>query len=161
MAAVFRWALLVLFVAASATKLHDHDRFLRTLTSIPWLPPRRARVAARAVPVVELFIALLLAVSPRAGAAAAVVTLAVFTGVVVTEIASGRRFECRCFGGTGTRAAGTATVARNAALIAAAAMVLLGEPSYPLPAALAGAGVGLLVVLVEIGTDVLIREEPA
>jgi Methylamine utilisation protein MauE len=154
-ATVLQAFLLVVLASAGAMKLAGHDRFLRTLTALPWLPLPAARVGARAVPLAELGVAAVLGASPRVGAVAAMAALALFTGVILREIGAGRRFRCGCFGGTDSQVVGAVTLARNAALVAAAAGVLALPRSHEPGAILTGLGIGLLFLLVEIGTDTL------
>jgi Methylamine utilisation protein MauE len=147
--------LVVVLVAASAAKLAGPDRFLRTLTSLPWLSLPAARALTRLVPVAEIGVAALLVAVPPAGAIAALILLTVFTGVVAVELAAGRRFACGCFGGTESRPAGPVTLLRNVLLLAAAvAIVALPRDAEP-GAVLAGAGAGLLFLVLEVGSETL------
>jgi hypothetical protein len=85
-----------------------------------------------ALPGAELTTAVLLAWQPtvRLGAVGAAVLLVLFTGVLVATLASGRRPSCSCFG-VAQRTVGAASLARNAALIGVAAVVLAAPPQLP------------------------------
>src|SRR6266540_1294913 len=106
MAAVAESFLAVVFLGAGVAKLGEYDRFLRTLTAIPWLRLDRARVAARILPLVECGLAAALMLQPRFAAVAALALLAGFTTVIGNELAHGRRFACGCFGGAGGEVVG-------------------------------------------------------
>jgi uncharacterized membrane protein len=105
-----------------------------------------ARVAAPAVPVAELAVAALLIASPRAGAAAAGILLVVFIGALLRARGiAGDKLPCACFGETRERD-WRVLAARNASLIAAAAVAFTaGRPPGPeaVPAVLAAAGLAL------------------
>jgi hypothetical protein len=147
-----------LLAGASLAKLGGRDRFLRALASLPWLPIRRARIAVWTVPLAELAAAALLVAAPKAGAAASLALLALFSAVVVRELAAGRRFECGCFGGAGGRRVGPSTLARNAVLAAAAVLVLVLPSSRPIGAALVGVAAGFAALLLEVGSETLALE---
>jgi hypothetical protein len=161
MAALCQWLLLTIFVGAALGKIGSHDTFLRTLAAIPWLPLRAARIAARGIPILELAIAAALLAAPRAGAIAALATLAVFTAVVGVELAAGRRFACGCFGGAALRPADRTFLGRNAVLVAAAAGLLLRPGDRPLGAALVGVGAGLALLLAELVVETFRMREAA
>lgn len=107
------------------------------------------------MPGVELALAALLVAWPKAGGAAALGLLVVFTGVVVRELAVGTDFRCGCFGGVDTRPAARTTVARNVLLALPAAALLFLSESLPLGAVLVGIALGLVFLLVEVGLDTL------
>lgn len=155
MAAFVQGFLFVVFLGAALTKLAGRDEFLRTLAAIPWLRLSLARVAAGVVPALELAVAGLIVVLPVVGGAAALVALGVFTAVVGHEIAAGRDLRCGCFGGTNGRSAGRKTVLRNGLLAAAALGAIALPHSYAPEALLAGFGLGLLLLLLEVGADTI------
>lgn len=155
MAAACQAFLFTALLIAGAVKLADRDRFLHALAGLPWLPLRVARPAARAIPLVELATAFILVIAPRIGASAALGLMAAFTTAVGRELAAGRGFGCGCFGGAGRRPVGADALLRNG-LLAAAALALLILPYRFDPAAmLSGVGLGLLLVLYEIGSETL------
>ena len=87
LAAVFAWAGAVKLVAPSRTARAFRDLGLPAPTSL-----------ARAVPVFELAVAAALVMAPRAGGAAALVSLTAFTAVVLNALRKGTRTGCGCFG---------------------------------------------------------------
>jgi hypothetical protein len=85
------------------------------------------------VPVLEVAVAaLVLAGAPLTGASLALVLLAAFSGVILRARAfHGDRIPCGCFGRTSARDYRT-LLARNVALGALAATVLVSGASFPL-----------------------------
>jgi Methylamine utilisation protein MauE len=155
MAAFGQAFLVVVLVAAGVAKLAGPDRFLRALTSLPWLSLPAARALTRLVPLAELGVAALLVVLPLAGAVAALGLLVVFTGVLAGELVAGRRFSCGCFGGMESRPAGPITLLRNVLLLAAAGTIVALPGDAEPGAFLAGAGVALLFLVLEVGSEAL------
>jgi len=152
---LLQWFLVVVFAGAAAAKLAERNQFLRTLTTLPWLSVRGARLGSVAVPTSELIVAVVLVAAPQLGAAAALAALSVFTVIVVVELLSGRDFRCGCFGGAHGQPAGWWTVARNILLSAAAGFVIVLRPETTLPAGLVGTGIGLIFVLAEVGVGTM------
>ena len=148
MGTVAQWFLVVVFSGAALAKLEDRGSFLRALSTIPWVSVDLARRLSRLVPLVELAIAALLVVAPRAGAVTAVAALLVFTAVVASELAAGRQFSCGCFGGGATAPADWKTLARNGLLVAVGAAVV----------ALPGSGVGAVLFGVACGVALVVAE---
>lgn len=141
LAAVFAWA--------GAAKIARGSK--RTAAAFAALGVPSPRVAARAVPFVELAIAALLVVVPRAGGLAALAALAAFSFVLAHAVVSGLEVGCGCFGTTSTEAISFVDLTRNAmlALLAAAACVppALVRPSLPAAVVVsAGSAVGLVVL---------------
>lgn len=134
---------------AAVAKLLDLAQWKTALASyaLPEVVERPARVA---VPVAEIAIAVtLLALSPRAGAAASLAVLALFSlAIVRARSEQGDRLPCGCFGGTRERHYKT-MMARNAGLGILAAIVLGGPRDAGLPAAPSSAELlpALLVVM--------------
>lgn len=155
MTSLLQWFLAVVFVGAALTKLAGYDRFLRTLAALPWLSVSAARRAARAIPVLELGLAGLLLGAPQIGGGAALVTLGLFTAVVVGELVAGRDFRCGCFGGASAQPAGGSTLVRNGLLAGAATALLVLPQSTEIGAILVGTALGLIFLLVEIGVETL------
>ena len=79
------------------------------------------------VPWVEILIgaALVAQIARQAAAVAAVGMLVVFTGMIIGQLAQGRRPPCACFGAWSAKPLGLGHVARNAALIALGVLALL------------------------------------
>jgi hypothetical protein len=151
-AAFGQWLLVVVFLAAAGAKWEDNSAFFRVLVAIPWVSVPRARTLSRVIPASEGAAAATLIVAPRVGAFAALALLVSFTGVVVSELLAGRRFECGCFGGGTAGTAGPLTVVRNAVLGLLAIAVLVWPPGGGTAAALAGAGAAFLLLLFESGS---------
>ena len=147
--------MVVVLVSAGTSKLTQRDGFLRALAALPWLPLGAARRASTAIPVVEIALGAALVVVPRQAAVATSALLGAFTLVIVRELASGEAFRCGCFGGAGVRVAGIDTVARNALLLAAAGIVAAEAPVDSFAATITGVGLGLLLLLYEVGADTL------
>ena len=110
-----------LFVIAGVAKLARFTEFRESLRGYRLARPRGA--VALGVPMLELLVGVgLLAGAPAAGWAAAAL-LALFTGALVVELASGSSPPaCGCLPGLGSRP-GPLTVLRNALLAAAAVAV--------------------------------------
>ncbi len=82
-----------------------------TIPLVPWI-----EIAIGAVLVVQI--------ARPAAAAAAIALLAVFTALIVMQLAQGRRPPCACFGAWSAKPLGAGHVARNAALIALGVLAL-------------------------------------
>ncbi|MDQ4097328.1 MAG: DoxX family membrane protein [Actinomycetota bacterium] len=135
--------LAVLFVAAAAGKL---ARPATTAAAFGALRIPRPDLAARAVPLVELVLAVLLVSEPGVGGATALAVLVGFTVVLGRALRAGIRAPCRCFGGVREVPLSGADVLRNAMLaVLAVAALGAGEPRVPSAGAfgLVGAVVGL------------------
>ena len=122
-ALVARVALAAAFALSAATKLARPAAFAEGLADFG-VPASGA--VARLLPLVEGGLAVLL-VLVRAEpwpAFLAIAVLALFTGAVVANLASGRVTPCPCFGapGPGARPVSAATVARNGYLIGLAVL---------------------------------------
>ncbi|MEZ5411464.1 MAG: MauE/DoxX family redox-associated membrane protein [Acidimicrobiales bacterium] len=116
-------ALLVVLVAAAASKL---VRPAAAADHMADLGLRRPRLLARAVPVAELAVGLVLVAAPGPGAAAALGLLAAFTVVLVRTVRSGRQVSCGCLGAFDRgRPVSWRTVARNLVLMAMAAAAVV------------------------------------
>jgi uncharacterized membrane protein YphA (DoxX/SURF4 family) len=140
--------LAALFVRAGAAKL---ARPAATTASFVALGVPAAATTARAVPVVELAVAVALLTVPRAGAVAALGLLVPFTAVLARAVAAGTQAPCNCFGAAGADPVSSVDVARNV-LLAALAVAAATAPRPELPSAVAsvvviaafGTGAGLL-----------------
>ena len=129
-------ALAAVFVRAAAAKL---ARPATTATSFVSLGVPAARIAARAVPVVELLVAVALLAAPRAGALGALGLLIPFTAVLARAVRSGSPAPCNCFGAARVDPVSAVDIARNVLLAALAlAAVTATTPVVPgLPAVVA------------------------
>jgi uncharacterized membrane protein YphA (DoxX/SURF4 family) len=112
--------LAVVFVRAGVAKL---TRPAPTAAAFAAMSLPAPAVLARAVPVVELALAVALVASPAVGGAAALALLALFSAVLVRHV--GTETGCGCFGAAHARAVSRSDLLRNAVL-AALAFVAIG-----------------------------------
>jgi len=141
------------FGAAAVAKLARRAAWRRTLGSYG-LRPGASRLVGFGVPAVELGIAatVLVGLASSAGLLS-IVALMTFSGaIVVGRVRAGRRLECGCFGGSGTRDY-RLLLARNLALAGVAFVAWRAGEDAPLVRALGEpAGADLLpVALVVLG----------
>jgi uncharacterized membrane protein YphA (DoxX/SURF4 family) len=111
--------LAAVFVRAGAAKL---ARPGPTASSFVALGVPAARATARAVPVVELLVAVALLTVPRAGAISALVLLVPFTAVLARAVRRGSDTPCNCFGSARAESVSAVDVVRNV-LLGALALV--------------------------------------
>ncbi|MDQ3945781.1 MAG: redoxin domain-containing protein [Actinomycetota bacterium] len=115
------------FATAGLGKVADRSGAQRVLGEFG-LPGVLGRALSVALPGAELAVAFALipASTSRVGAAGALTLLGAFSLAVAVNLARGRTPDCHCFGQVHTRPIGAGTLARNAVLGAASALVLLG-----------------------------------
>ena len=113
--------LAVVFWVAGTSKLRAPDRVAEEFVAMGIRSPE---LAARVLPAVELIVAVLLVAVPWVGATFALALLVVFTVVLVRVVRSGAVVPCACFGAVSQQPASWLDVARNVALMAAAAVAL-------------------------------------
>jgi hypothetical protein len=123
-----RLALGAVFLYAAATKLPDMAGFAQDFANFRLVPPSLVPYGASAVVGMELLVGLALAsgLAPRAAALAAAGLLAVFLGALTQALLRGIDLRCGCFGGD--ELASWRTVARDAVLLAPAALVIWMTP---------------------------------
>jgi hypothetical protein len=124
-------ALLALtFAWAGAAKL---GRQAETAAGFGELGLGRPGALARAVPLVELTLAVALLAAPAGGAAAALVLLACFSAVLVRALRRGLEVRCACFGRASGPPLSAAELVRNGLLAALAVLALTAgvEPRVP------------------------------
>lgn len=146
------FALVAVFCAAAVGKLGSIATFRETVAAIDFVPSSLIRPIAVGVPLVEALGAGLLLVAPRLGAAVIAGLLIVLMFVAVRLQRRGRTVTCSCFGALQTGELGSATIARNAVLLAASVLVLTkGMPSSSdaLPLALVGITAALVLLALE------------
>jgi hypothetical protein len=143
-----------LLLAAAAHKLRHAEAFRAAVLGYALVPQRLAGALARALPALELAAGVALLAPPpaaRAGAAAAAALFALYAGAIGANLARGRRhIDCGCAGPGARQTLGPALVARNALLVAAAALAAL--PPVPrawlwLDAVTVAGGAGALALL--------------
>jgi uncharacterized membrane protein YphA (DoxX/SURF4 family) len=114
--------LAALFAWAGVAKLRDPQA---TETTFAALGLPAAATLAAAVPVAELVLAVLLLVSPRAGAVLAIGAMLAFTIVLVRAMRAGVEVGCGCFGSANREPVGAVALLRNGLMTAAAVLVAL------------------------------------
>ena len=125
--------LAAIFVRAAAAKL---ARPGSAATSFVALGIPAAGLAARAVPVVELLVAVTLLAAPRAGALGALALLIPFTAVLARAVRSGSHAPCNCFGAARVDPVSAVDIVRNVLLAALALTAITAtRPVVPGPAA--------------------------
>ncbi len=149
---IFCASLLALVLATAAWgKLSRPAALQSFVRSLAGFGVPRSRLASFAVAAgvisAEVCCALLIALRPRAGLAAALVLLGAFTVAAARALRSGEKAQCRCFGKTGAPLA-PHHLARNGLLMALAALGLVAgaipSTSQPLPLQLTVAVLGLI-----------------
>jgi peroxiredoxin/uncharacterized membrane protein YphA (DoxX/SURF4 family) len=125
---VIRAMLAGVFALAGVSKLVDLPGSRAAVLGFG-APERLGRPLAVLVPLLELAAVALLAfqATARVGAALALALLLVFSAAIARSMARGEAPECHCFGQMHSAPAGPRTLARNLALAALAAAVLLVE----------------------------------
>jgi uncharacterized membrane protein YphA (DoxX/SURF4 family)/peroxiredoxin len=153
-----RMALVAVFVVAGIAKLADMAGSRDALEGFA-VPRTFVAPVAVALPLLELTTAVLLVVAPtaQAGAAVAVAMLIMFIGGIVAALRRGTAPDCHCFGQLHSKPAGRETVARNAALAAAAVLILAAGPGPGIPSWLSHSrGVVVALVLLSLLAIVLL-----
>jgi peroxiredoxin/uncharacterized membrane protein YphA (DoxX/SURF4 family) len=114
------------FALAGGAKLFDLAGSRRAVADFG-VPARAASVVGLLVPLAELAAALALIFRPTArwGALLALLLLLVFVAGVANAMRKGLDIDCGCFGRVYSATAGSATLVRNAALAALAAVVVV------------------------------------
>ena len=129
---VLRVALGVLFIVAAWPKLTDPEGFAKAVSHYRMLPEPVERVLALVLPPLELLAGVCLIVGVLdAGASAIVVGLMmIFTVAVAVALGRGLDISCGCFDTEGGARVGVMKVVENLGLLAAAAVVALGDRSW-------------------------------
>ena len=121
-ASVLALALAALWTASGVHKLRDRGGFAGALAAYALLPQRAVDVVARAIPLIEITVAigLLLRVSREAAALASTLLLGLYALAIAINLRRGRReLDCGCFG-VGRRSTISMTLLwRNGALVLA------------------------------------------
>ena len=120
-----RLVLAAVFAVAAVAKFADRDGFRRAVEDFG-VPAKLSAVVAIILPVVELGVAIALISTSFAwwGAVGALALLAVFTVVIVVNLARGRHPKCQCFGQLHAAPVGRSTLIRNLILAAIAGYVV-------------------------------------
>lgn len=123
-----RLVVAAVFLYAAVPKLLDPAGFAQDISNYNLLPNDVVGYVAVLGPVMEVVVALALVAGVEAKGAALVAAamLAVFAAAMGQAMARGIDLSCGCFGAASEAAVGWGSIARNAALIAACVLVLLG-----------------------------------
>ncbi|MCW2953024.1 MAG: hypothetical protein JWQ48_2194 [Conexibacter sp.] len=143
---IVRLALAAVFALAAAGKLADGEG-ARTAVARFGAPLALAGPLAIVLTAVELAIAagLVIVTSAALAAVAAAALLVLFSLAIARVLARGEAPDCHCFGTVGAAPVGRSTLARNAALLAAAAFVAIAGRDGA-GTSLGDVGAGVLVV---------------
>jgi len=127
-----RLAVAAVLVWAGVPKLLDPVAFANDISNYHLLPDVVLGPAAVLTPVIELVVAaaLVAGVHARGGALVAAAMFLVFTAAMLQAMARGIDLDCGCFGRDASARVGWTSVARNAALLAASALVVMA-PDAP------------------------------
>ena len=124
-------ALAAVFTVAAVTKLTDRRSTAREFADLGLPAPT---LLTGIVPPVELTVAALLLFHPAVGALLATLALLAFSAVLLAALRSGRSVTCGCLGPLSRRPISAATLIRNGALLALAALASTGPtPDGPVP----------------------------
>lgn len=137
--------LALVFAAAALAKLRAPAM---TAYSFARLSVPSPRTSARLVPWAEFALAATLVLTPRVGAAAALLALTAFSIVIERARAGGARTGCACFGGARPDAPLSGALLRNAMLGLAAVTGLAGERGWLDVPAVVAVGTAALLGLV-------------
>jgi hypothetical protein len=147
-------ALSIVLVASAWGKLRAPARFRAALDTFEAIPPSSIPILVIAVPGTELVVAGLQWVSalrPWIGGVA-IAMLVAFTALLLHSLLSGEKADCGCFGTSAPEKVSWFSIVRNVVLIGFAFIGTLGGDGVSrgtLPAALSGAGAGLLVLVLD------------
>lgn len=127
-----RILLAAMFAAAARHKAEDFPTFAATLRAYRCLPAVAVPAVAALLVAAEATAAFALLAWPVAGAAATIALLTLYSAAIALNLARGRRdIDCGCRGPGHRQALSEWLLARNAALVAAAALLL--RPAQPRP----------------------------
>jgi thiol-disulfide isomerase/thioredoxin/uncharacterized membrane protein YphA (DoxX/SURF4 family) len=156
------------FAVAGIAKLADLPGSRKSVTDFG-LPKQLAGLFGIALPIAELAVAVALIPGYTAwyGAAGALGLLLIFIAGISFNLARGRKPDCHCFGQIHSAPVGWKTLARNGALVVAAAAIVYPGRGYPQPeiwgwmalASLLGLNVWLLFHLLQQNGRLLLRIE--
>lgn len=155
-------ALSLILVTAAGGKLGAPDRFRRALTTYRVIPKTAIGFLVVAVPVTELTLAALQwvrALQPTIGIAITGMFLA-FTLLLLRSLLTGEEADCGCFGSPTPEKVSWFSIVRNVILMGlavAGAFAEGGPAGSALAPALAGAGAGLLILVLDQALTVFSR----
>ena len=150
-ALIARVVLAAAFGLSAVTKLADRPALAQGLADFG-VP--RSELVARALPLLEGALAVLLLAAPGHPwpAFVAIAVLALFTGAVIANLAGPRPAPCPCFGapGPGARPVSGATVARNGYLVALAVLATGSTEGASVVAAAGASVLGVTATVVAV-----------
>lgn len=144
--------LAALFAWAGAVKLVSPARTAKSFRDLGVPVPA---LLGRAVPVFELFTASLLVLAPRAGGILALISLVVFTAVVLRALRDGKRIGCGCFGAANSGEDLSYVEPVRNLLLALAAALCLFAPALDRPSLAAIIAVTSAAVAAALGLGLL------
>jgi methylamine dehydrogenase accessory protein MauD len=155
---IARLALSAIFAVAALGKLADPAGTRESLVQFG-LPGAPARLGSRALPLVELIVAILLVPTPsgRVGAVGALALLATFTAAIGWALVRRQTPECHCFGVIHSARVGPATLLRSALLAAIAAILVVSGPGRDLGDALGGINAATLAAALVICSAIVVQ----
>ncbi|MCE5289513.1 MAG: redoxin domain-containing protein [Nocardiaceae bacterium] len=126
-----RLLLAVVFAVAGSAKLVNPEAVATAVREFG-VPRTLVRPVARALPVIELALAvsLVLAATALWAGIASLVLLGLFTSAMAISLARGRRPDCRCFGQVHSSPIGATSIVRNVFLAGVAGFVVWGTARY-------------------------------
>jgi uncharacterized membrane protein YphA (DoxX/SURF4 family) len=126
-----RFALAIVFLLAGVAKLPRRREFTEAVLGYDLVAPRIGRLVGSWLPAVELGAAILLILGLATEVVAGLIgaLLAGFSVAIVVNLVRGRSIDCGCYGVVAERRITWLTVARNAVLIAMAALVVTVAPT--------------------------------
>ena len=110
------------FVRAAVAKLNRPEV---TAAAFAEMGLPAAGLLSRAVPALELALAVTLVAAPVVGGVAALIVLALFTAVLARQLATGSEAGCGCFGSSATRPVSGVDLARNGVLAGLAVLAVV------------------------------------
>ncbi len=143
-----RWALVVLFSLAAlekVTTLHSRAAAWHPIMLVSRFRREHASVLVAVSLVADVGALLLLAVRPKVGAALCIALIVIYSTAGVGMHAKAGDAGCRCFWKVMNTSARTGLIARNALLVASAALVLVGAPRVSMGGLAIGAGLLVLI----------------
>lgn len=155
-------ALSVVLLVSAWGKLRAPANFRRALSTFGIIPESAVPSLLIAVPVTELALATLQWIRPLRPAAgiALVVMLVAFTLLLLRSLVMGEEVDCGCFGSAAPEKVSWFSIARNLVVIGLAVMGVVagdGAARGTIPAALAGLGAGVLILLLDQGISLFTR----
>lgn len=159
-------ALTVVLVLSAWEKARAPANFRHALSTFHLIPRRAIPLLLALVPLAEVSLAALQWVRPlQPGIGLALAALlTAFTVLLLASLLSGEQADCGCFGGAAPAKVSWFSILRNLVLIGFAVMGIAagdGASRGTLPAVLAGAGAGGLILVLDQGVSLLTRASAA